>query len=295
MFYGSELLAFDKKHRTHTGISKGVLITQLMTELGVIAPTVNFITQNELLNANTQITQIETNYRLLRRLAREWRCIFRISNNSFGKLSGVFISVYNIDLPTLPSVLAGAIGGDSLFLEYQYGVKNVIEYSWENHMGKSGSGDNVRIVMGADGKPQFFRYVAEQDTVKVYRFNPEKIKARLKAQGNFIKRADKLKEWLSVEDFEKVKWAFDPVNMPTAPQGLGYSMNCKMIGNPLMSAPLKIYYGKGFPVFFTPKVKKGRITNFYCSKVIHRIDRNGYFMDLEIADAFTATGGVLVS
>lgn len=292
-FYGSEVLS-TKKYRTHTGITKGALITLLMTELGVVAPTVNFLTQNELLDANKQIMQRETNYKLLLRLAREWRCIFRVSTSPLGTLTGIFISTNNIDLKTLPQQLSGAIGGDSLFLEYQSGVRNVLEYEWENHQGKSGSGDNVRIIQGADGKPQFIRYVAQGDTIKAYRFNPEKVKARLKAQGNFIKRFDKLKEWLSVSDFEKVKWAFDPVKLSTAPQGLGYSMNCKMIGNPLMSAPLKIYYGQGFPVFFTPKVVKGHITNYYCSKVQHTIDRSGYFMDLEIADAYTASGGMLV-
>ena len=292
-FYGSEMLN-SKQYRVHTGMSKKQLVEQLLLEIGCVVPTVNFASGNELLDKNKQIMQRETNYRLLLRLAREWRVIFRISYTPIGLMSGVFISPQYLDVTALGQVLSGAIGGDSLYLEYREGEKNVLEYSWENHQGKSGSGDNVRIVTGADGKPSFIRYVAKGDTILAYKFNPDKVKARLKGAGSFTKRLDTLKDWLNTKDFEKVKWAFDPVEMKTAPQGLGYSMSAKMIGKPLMSAPLKVYFGKGFPVFFTPKSKKGGINSFYCSKVVHNISQAGYKMDLEIADAYTASGGMLV-
>jgi len=292
-FYGWE--AFQKKSKAvHVNISRGNLIKKLMSDIGILNPTVNFSSQNRLLNADTQIIQRETSYRLLLKLARKWRAIFRISNDAKGLLTGIFISPDKIELPNLSQTLSGAIDGNSVLLEYQSGIKNVLEYSWENHQGSSGSGDNVQIIMGADGKPTFQRFVAEGDTIKTYRFNPEKVKNRLKAEGNFIKRIDKLEKWVSNNDFEKIKWAFDPVEMSTAPQGLGYSMKCKMIGNPMMSPPLKVYYGEGFPVFFTPKLRKGSITNFLCNSVTHTIDSSGYFMNLEIADAYTANGGSFV-
>lgn len=293
-FYGSESL-MSKEYTVHKGMTRSTLVTTLLTGMGVVVSNVNFNSGSELLSENKAIFQRETNYRLLLRLAREWRCIFRISQNSVGVLTAIFISPQYLDLTNLSANLSGALGGDSVLLEYQNGSKNVIEYSWENHQGKSGAGDNVRIVMGANGKPSFIRYQAEGDTVKAYKLNTDRIKERLKNSEGFSDRFAKLKEWVSTSDFESVKWAFDPVEIKTAPQGLGYSMNVKMLGNPLLSAPLKIFFGdKGFPVFFTPKTKAGRLNNFYCNSVTHNIDRSGYKMDLKIADAYTATGGMLV-
>lgn len=292
-FYGWEAMQSPKKV-IHVNISRGDMIRKLMQDIGVINPIINFSSQNRILNADTQIPQTETSYRLLLRLAREWRVIFRISNDAKGLLTGIFISPDKIDLPSLPQQLSGAIGGDSIYLEYGSGEQNVLEYSWENHQGKSGSGDNVQIIRGADGKATFLRFVAKGDTIVAYKFKPEIVKKRLKAEGNFIKRLDKLKEWVSTNDFQKISWAFEPYKQSTAPQGLGYSLKCKMIGNPLMSAPLKVYFGNGFPVFFTPKKKKGHITNYLCNSVVHTISAQGYFMDLDIADAFTASGGSFV-
>lgn len=296
-FYGSELLPQNSKQfRVWSGMTKGVMIQQLLIELGVKVPLINFNSQNELLDANKQIIQKETNYQLLKKYAYEWRCIFTISNDTAGNLTGVFIGANMLDLASLPKAVSNAIGGDSVFLEYQSGQRNVLEYSWENHQGKSGSGDNVRLIKDANGNVSFIRFVTKDDTITAYRLNPDKIKSTLQKEGNFIKRLEKINEWMKNQDFQLLvrQGYFEPIKMKTAPQGLGYSMNCKMIGNPLMSAPLKVYFGGGFPVFFTPKIVETHITSYYCSKITHTIDASGYFMDLEIADAFTASGGMLV-
>ena len=190
--------------------------------------------------------------------------------------------------------MSGAAGGDSLFLEYKEGVANVLEYSWKNHAGESGSGDNVRIVTGADGRPTFIRYVTQGDTVKAYILRPERIKSKLQKSDSFTKRFAQLRDWLNVTDFEEIEWAFDPVDLDTAPQGLGYSMQAKILGNPLLSAPLKIFFGEGFPVWFTPRLPSIHTVNYYANKVTHTIDRSGYKIDLDIADAFTLYGGSLI-
>lgn len=292
-FYGGEYLG-EKQSRVHIGVTKGVLVRQLLTELGCIATQINFTRQNETLNQNTQIFQRETNYKLLLRFAREWRAIFRIGYNATGNLTAVFISPQNISSVLIPKLLTGSIAGDSILLEYQEGVANTVEYKWKNHAGNSGSGDNVRIVTGADGRPTFIRYVTQGDTVKAYKLNTDKIKKRLKGTDSFSDRFAKIKEWVQVNDFKKIIWAFDPVEISTAPQGLGYSLEATILGSPMMSAPLKVFFGQGFPVWFTPSSPKTHVSQFYARRVGHTIDRSGYKTTLEIMDAFTATGGSLI-
>ena len=84
------------------------------------------------------------------------------------------------------------------------------------------------------------------------------------------------------------------MELTTAPQGLGYTMQAKILGNPLLSSPLKIIFGKGFPVWFTPKEAASNLTNFYANKVTHTINNTGYKCDIEILDAFTLFGGSLL-
>lgn len=292
-FMGGEYLN-NTQRRVHVGMTKGVLVQQLLEEIGVESYLVNFSRQGELLDANTQIFQRETNYRLLLRFSREWRTIFRISYNSKGQMTAVFISPSLLKNSQIASLMSGAIGGSSIFLEYKSGVNNVIEYNWKNNAGESGSGDNVRIVYGADGKPTFLRYVTEDDKVKVYQLNTERIRKELEKKESIVEKAQLTKEYLSQTEFSKVKKFFDEVEIKTAPQGLGYSMDVKMLGNPLTSAPLTVLYGEGFPRWFSPTNEITRLSYYYCNKVTHAIDRSGYKMDLKIADAFTLTGGSLI-
>jgi hypothetical protein len=74
----------------------------------------------------------------------------------------------------------------------------------------------------------------------------------------------------------------------TAPQGIGLSVNLECIGSPLNTVPARAKFGMGFPdILRTP-------LRFYQTTVTHRIDRNGYNNQIEIADAFTLSGGSLV-
>lgn len=292
-FYGSEYLN-PKKYKVWTGITKAQMVWLVLIEIGcnIDSIEVNFSRGNEFLDLNTQIIQRETGYRLLMRLASEWRTIFRISYDSKGTMSGIFVSPGYIQNANISRIMSGAIGGNSIFIEYQFGVCNVIEYEWKNHAGDGGSGDNARIVYGADGTPTIMRYVTEGDKVVVYRLVPERIQKKLEKAGSLTDRIELMKAWMGASEFSEIKWAFDQIEQTTAPQGLGYSMNVKMFGNPLTSVPLRVIYGKGFPRWFSDS--KGTISNYYCKKVNHTIDRGGYKMDLEIMDAFTMNGGSLL-
>ena len=71
---------------------------------------------------------------------------------------------------------------------------------------------------------------------------------------------------------------------------IGYEIKAKMIGNPLVSPPTIANFGEGFPE------RIGNIqTKWYVRKVAHTINNTGYFMDVDIVDAFaiSPTGEVL--
>jgi len=292
-FYGSEYLQ-NKQYRVHVGLTKGALVSQLLLEIGCSVIEVNFTRMNELLDLNTQIFQRETNYKLLNRFAREWITLFRISYNSIGQMTALFISPSYLGAPSIAPLMSGAIGGSTLFLEYKQGVGNVIEYTWKNHVGDSGSGDNVRIIYGANRRPTFVRYVTEGETVKVYKLNTKRIKDKVKkslTQGQGIAL---MKEYLSATDFEQVKWAFDLSTETTHPQGLGYSLNVKIMGAPMFSAPITVLFGEGFPIWFTPQNEATHIVKYYGRKVTHTVDRSGYKSDIEIMDGFTLRGGSML-
>lgn len=292
-FYGSEYLQ-NKNYRVHVGLTKGALVSQLLLEIGCSVIEVNFTRMNELLNLNTQIFQRETNYKLLNRFAREWRALFRISYNSLGQMTALFISPSYLGAPSIAPLMSGAIGGSTIFLEYKQGVSNVLEYTWKNQIGDSGSGDNTRIIYGANGQPTFVRYVTTTESVKVYKLNTQRIKDKVKTALNQSKGIALMKEYLTATDFEQVKWAFDLSTETTAPQGLGYSLDAKIMGVPMFSAPISVLFGEGFPVWFTPQNPSSHIVKYYCRKINHSIDRSGYKCDLEIMDGFTLTGGSLI-
>lgn len=285
-----------KQFRTHTGITKRTLVGNLFAEMGIFFTEIGFTRGNEILNRNTQIVQNCSNYRLLFRLAKEWRAIFRISTLPDGSLSGLFVSPKYIGTGNIGKLMSGAVAGDSIFLEYGEGVANVIEYSWKNHQGGSGAGDNVRLVMGADGTYTTQRYSAKTDSIVTYRFYPERVKRKIQGAYDQGKALDLMKKFLQVTDFNDLlrQGFFEPIVQPTAPQGLGYSLQAKMFGVPLMSAPLKVLFGGGFPVWFNPKSDKTHVVSFFARKVSHTIDNSGYKMDLDIVDAFTLTGGSLI-
>ena len=292
-FYGKEVFN-PKDYQIHTAKPKADLVREVMLKMGCSQMEINFTQGSEVLDESSTIMQNETGFKFLTRIAKEWRTIFRISYNSKGLMTGIFISPEYLESPSVVQLSSGALGGSTAFLEYGKGVSNVIEYSWKNHAGDSGSGANVKIIQKADGTVTFLRYVTKDDKITVYKLETDRIKQRLESVESFTDRFNMAKDFVSKDDFESVKWAFTSVELSTAPQGLGYSMNVKMLGNPLLSAPLRIVFGEGFPVWFTPEESKTKLANFYGKKVEHIIDTSGYKCNIEILDAFTMFGGSLL-
>ena len=99
-----------------------------------------------------------------------------------------------------------------------------------------------------------------------------------------------------IKNFEEVKWAFDEVDQSTAPQGMGYSCNCKMIGDPFLTVPYNILFKEGFAAPLTQSHDPlSKQTTFFIKKSTHTFSKSGYFTDVEIVDAYAATGSFIAA
>ena len=291
-FYGSEYSKLSVR-RVYRGGTRDAVVRATFAAMGVAIVETNFRRGREVLTGDTAVTQWESNFKFLHRLSREWRCIFRIGYTPSGQLYGMFADHDKFELTAFQRATTGAIAGNSIHLDWKWGAANVISYKWKNHQGGSGTGDNVRMIM-MNGKVTFVRYIAQGETVKAYRFVPEKVTKQLKvrgATGGLPSMTDYVKWALNVTDFNELvrKGYFVPYNETTAPQGLGYSANVEALGNPMMTAPMYVKFGRGFP-----DVLASRQNRMYCRKVTHKIDRSGYKMEIEVIDTLTATGGSFI-
>lgn len=283
----------DEYSRDFTDMKKKEVVKRVFDELGVssVFRDIRFKIGDQELSGDTKVRQDETNFQFLVRISYEWRALFRLGHTPKGDIAGLFIDPDYLD-KTLFNTWTSGGKGQSNYFDYMGAVSNVISYTWKNNEGENGVGDNVQMVL-IDGVPTFLRFVQENEKVTAYRLVPERIEKELTQRGlesGIQGQAKLMKDWLNVKDFEQIKWAFAPVESPTAPQGFGYEIKVKMIGNPLVSPPTIANFGEGFPE------RIGNIqTKWYIRKVAHTINNTGYFMDVDIVDAFaiSPTGEVL--
>jgi len=272
--------------------TKGSVVRQVLTEMGVAIQDVRFERQLEVITSETEIRQWESNFAFLTRMAsREWRTLFSMNYTPSGKLAAVFIDPWLIGTSAYQKFVTGGSGGSN-YLDYKGQVSNVISYNWTNNEGEQGQGQNVRMLI-VDGKATFVRYVVQDDKVITYQLRPDRIKEEFDRKGTdsgFLGQTELLKDFLSVKDFVTIERFFDPIEEKTAPQGLGYKVNARMFGNPMITASNIAKFGQGFP----DQIGSSS-TKWYIRQVVHTINRDGYFMEVEIADAYTLTPtGVLL-
>ena len=272
----------DKTARKWTEGTKADVIGTLFDELGIL-PTnriIDFSVGKDSLNINQGVRQDVSNFLFLSQLALEWRALFHIQYNQSGSLTAIFVDQNKIGDPRYSSLFYGAVGSSNI-IGYKGALNNVISYSWDSAESQSGVGDNVKIEI-IDGQITFRRFVADQQKTVTYRLNQDRIKEIYENTDNIQESIKITKELLSVNDFEQVKRFFDPIESSTAPFGFGYTINAKMIGNPLLGPPNKIIINNGFP-----DVLGNSGAFWYIQTATHNISKAGYFTDLEIIDVFT--------
>jgi hypothetical protein len=298
-FYSSEVLT-GRHVKVFTSGTRADAVKDVLKQLGVKDENmeVNFSSGSVKLGSRGVLIQEESSYRFLARMAYEWRVLFRTSFNKKGELMALFTDWDKVGTSKFAAKVVGG-KGSLRTLDYKGGSNNVISYTWSENIGENGTGDGVRLTM-INGQIVAQRYVAETETITTWEFKPEKMRKELEKKGNIADKTELTLNWLSRKTFKEIEPYFEPRSQSTAPQGFGYKMNVKMLGDPLMTPPLELVLGEGFPdrLRQTDKTLKKNttaslkdLTKFYLSKATHTIDRNGYQMDIEIGDALTVFGG----
>ena len=288
-FFGYEFLT-DRTNRIFDFGTRSNLVMKVMTDMGISIMFINFARGFEVLNRDTAVRQNTSHYRFLFQCAMEWRAIFKVGYNQLGQKVGIFVNPQYIDKIGYVEAVTAAIGSQ-VTLDWQDGLRNVLEYSWQNHVGEGGAGDNVRITMDRSGNPVFYRYIQEGETVVGYTLNYAAVKKKMDDQPDIKAKFDTWYNYVTKVDFPQLvkEKIFIRTSSTTAPQGIGYSLKCKMLGNPLVIAPMRVKFGKGFPDLFNNSQ-----VSYMIRRVSHTIDRSGYFCELDIVDFWTMSGGSMI-
>jgi len=314
-FIGREYSAgiYNKVFRTGT---KATVISEVMSLLVISKKNqyISFPRGKERITEDTYVMQYESHVNFLRRLSFEWGALFELATTPSGERVGLFATMDSLSQKNYAKLKSQAERGSFMTFNYMYKKGEnaclVKSYDWSQSGG--GAGDNVQIVMVA-GQPQFIRYNAATESTIVYKFKPEKVRAMLKTQPNLAARSDLLKDWLAINEFETLvkKGFFVASTETTAPQGLGFKITCKILGNTMATSSMRAIFEDqsekknslgGLDKIFTnetaegfPDVFKNKNYKFWIRKVTHEITQQGYQGDVEIVDMFTASGGSYVA
>ena len=310
-YYNCNFIDIDtmnlQQQKVYEAGTKGTVITEAMFRLGVLFPEVQFAGMTQTLGGGVSVRQTESDFRFLVRMAREWRCFFRVGRSPVGLLVGCFIDPYLLSTSQTVKALTANLSG-LVVLNYNAGTQsNVISYTWQCHEGEGGVGDGV-MLQWVNGEAVPIRYTIEQETVKTWRLNEGRVQAAIQ-NGSLVDAANVVGEIVSAADFASVKKYFDAVDQTTAPNGYGYTINCHCLGVPFCAPPTLIQFGYGFPdrlrypsdlpgvVIANPTSMQaivGAIPSpipspnvFYLRQVTHTITKAGYFTDLEVVDVYT--------
>ena len=300
----------DKAFSKFESGTKLSVLVALFSKMGIENVDIRFDGQNASYSDAYAERQYETPFQCVARLAREWGCIFGIGANAQGIPSAFFLSAGNLSL----SPMAASIGGGSssyVQLDYLTGARpNVLHYDWQNQEGENGAGDNSKVIYNPDGSIIIQRFTIENDKVVTWTLNMDAIKDEFNRRekddtlGGMKSQADFVQSIVNTTDFTSVRDKyFTKQEQTTAPNGFGYTITGRMLGDPTVTAGMVAVLGDGFPDCLrkgsiTPAFSKfndlvtasSRSITYFFRKVTHSIDASGYFTDFEIVDAGTLFG-----
>lgn len=292
-YYSNDVLN-SKTYKVFDSDTRFTVVTKLMLDLDVVLPVIDFEGGYIPVTKKTPIRQWESSFSLLNRLAKEWNCLFKIAHNQAGVKTAMFIDSNKVKTTGL--AFNGTIifnpSAKSLYFN-TLGKSNVKSYSWQQHIGESGQGDNVSIRIGIDGKPVFERRVAEGQKTITYRLDPSKIEAKYASVKDIGAKTQLFQQFINASDFNEVKWAFTQVETSTAPQGQGFTINVELVGDPTILTGQEVIFAGGFPSILTQTQDGLSPISFYVLKATHNINKREYSTSLEIVDSYTLNGSFL--
>ena len=293
-FLGTEYKSGGKQQIFSSGTRESMIQAVLTNglKIPVTNQLINFKRGKDLLSQDTAKVQYESHFRFLNRMALEHGTVFAVGNGRAGKKYALFADFTAPETKQFASLVGGS-AGSSLTLNYKGGTPNVENYSFDQSASNA-TGDSSQIMM-IGGQMSIRRYKASETSVTDYKINMTKLQADMKAQGGPQNITKYMQTLLSANSFDApiVKQYFIASVSTSAPQGYGWTAKVKMLGNPLVTAPMKVIFGKGFPSIISGLGENPK-TNFWIRSVTHTINQAGYHMDLDIVDALTLTGGSFV-
>jgi hypothetical protein len=290
-FIADEFLSVKEKKVYDSGTKKK-MVEDSFDALGIDDFIIDFEGQDDNITKSNSIRQNEGTYKFLLRQSRRLGAIFMINNKNTGGKVGLFIDETKLGTDKVKDFLkktTGAQGSRKTLRWNEPKDSNVISYSWKHNVGESGQGDGVNISY-VNGSPVITRYVIEDQKVKAWKLNTNKIKRRLAQEEGLGSKTTLTRNLLGAKDFEQVKWAFDPVEVETAPQGVGYSIDAQMHGDPSVTIPLEVRFEGNFPPPLLQAQAVDAVISFVLYKVTHTLSKDGYKMAVTVADAHTTTG-----
>lgn len=281
-----------QKRESYSSGTKASVVLEAMVEMG-IPPTnaiIDFDIGTDAVTEDKKVYRDNSAYRFLTIRAKEWRAVFSVAFDPAGIPFGVFVSPQKVGRADIKLRKEGATGSTHN-IGYKGELNNVISYTWKSNESQSGVGQNI-VIDVVDGQPVFRRFIAAQETVITYKLDVAKVHEEFEdaALDGFASQNRWVQDMLNVKTFAEIERFFVQQRSTTAPQGFGYKIQLKMIGNALYSTPNIVSLKNGFP---------GRLGNsqtiYYLNEVSHKIDRSGYNMSCEIVDAFTfSQAGIVV-
>jgi hypothetical protein len=272
----------SQRHEVYESMKREDVIRQVMQRIGVVTPEINFDTQTITFTSEVVERQDETDFQFLARKAREWRAYLMMGHDPAGNPVGAFVDVDKIATSRIVQSMTGGIGNE-FTLNYNTGdLSNCLEYDWQCSDGENGVGAGTQIVM-VNGQPTIIRYTVEGETVRTWNLNTDRLEAEY-AKRDYMGQASLTAQIWDADQFKEVERYFDPVDQTTAPNGHGYTLTAKVLGNPVMVPPSIVRFGKGFPNLFTSVDMTPR---FFLRRNEHSIGRDGYTCSLEIVDVPT--------
>ena len=292
-FYSNDILQ-QKTIKVYDNDTRYTVIQKLFLDLGIATPVIDFEASTIICDKKNPVRQWETSFALLNRLAKEWNCLFSVGYTQSGVKSGMFIDPAKVKTSGVLYNKSLVFNASAKELYYNSLDKsNVKSYSWQQHIGESGQGDNVSIRIGINGKPIFERRVAEGQKVVTYQLDPSKIEAKYASVKDPQAKTQLFQQFVNATDFEQVKWAFKPVETPTAPQGQGFTITVDMIGDPIVLPGQEVVFKGGFPSILTQSQSGTNELTYYILKATHNINKQEYTTSIEIVDAYTLNGSYL--
>lgn len=256
--------------------TKMTVVRTVLAKMGIVDAEVDFARGTEVVSDDSKISQHESDFRFLSRMADEWRCVFRVGTTKAGTKCAVFCEPWKLKT----KLFQRKIVLTSAHLEFGTGLANVIEYSWQDNSLDAAMGAGVRVVM-INGTPQLKRYIAKSETVVTYRLDMNKVLAEFNSQEDFYDKIQITKNVMSARTFKEVERFFVEDSVTTAPQGSGITVKVKLFGDINITAGQVVTFGGGFPD------RIGAVDRtWYVKSCTHEMSTSGYFVNLEVADAF---------